>query len=129
MGWRIPEPESVVELPRPRLWNRLRRLGGAYYFRPPSAWLHAANWRTLGNRECARTNILYFWLVIAVIVASLSLMFVKEPTIVKLIDRAEKPLAACLFFGWYVGLGREQVQHVREGRTVSTKNGAGAFRC
>ncbi len=123
------EPESVVELPRPRLWNPAAAAWWSLLLSPAfGAWLHAANWRTLGNRECARTNILYFWLVIAVIVASLSLMFVKEPTIVKLIDRAEKPLAACLFFGWYVGLGREQVQHVRS-CAVSTKNGAGAFRC
>ena len=118
--------EPVLVSPRPRRWNPAAAAWWSLLLTPAfGAWLHAANWRTLGNRTHVQMNMAFFWLTIGIAAASVGTMFVRDPSLLKLIEFVEKPMPVALLAGWYAAAGREQVQHVRELRGEYEKRGWG----
>jgi hypothetical protein len=96
---------------RPRLWNPNAAASWSILLSPCfGALLHAQNWSTLGNPSMARTNRVFFWvllgipLISALVVGGLALSGVEVPQFVA------NAIPLGLLFGWYFGCGKRQVE-------------------
>jgi len=95
-----------------RLWNpNAAAAWGFLLFTPAfSAWLHAINWREIGEPQRARTNMIWVWAVLAYLILLTGTEFVPLP---KLLDTALARLGApLLWLAWYGFEGRVQSQYV-----------------
>lgn len=90
----------------PALWNPKAVAIWALLLSPLFAWLHAENWEALGEPEKARRNR---WFVFAVVGVALG------GTLLSLLGGIRIPLYASLllWLGWFVTMGREQIEWVR----------------
>jgi len=65
---------------RPALWNPNAAAMWSLLLSPAfGAYLHAANWRSLGNQHRAAANMGWFWLTVGVLVFSLATPFLPLP--------------------------------------------------
>jgi hypothetical protein len=107
--------ESNIELEkteRPSLWNPNAAAMWSLLLTPAfGAYLHAANWRTLGDSEHAKANKLCVWLTFVFMAVIVGTLFIPES---KVIDKGMRVVGIGLMAGWYFGLGRAQAQHLKE---------------
>lgn len=101
-------PEQV----RPQLWNPNAAANWSLLLTPAfGAYLHAANWRALGNPARARVNMVWFWVTIAFLIVNLGTLFAPET---KAIEGIMRLAGLALLLGWYFTQGRSQAKYVKE---------------
>jgi len=101
-----------VETVPPRLWNPNAAALWSLLLTPAfGAYLHAPNWRTLGDSEHAKANKLCVWLTFVFMAVIVGTLFIPES---KVIDKGMRVVGIGLMTGWYFGLGRAQAQHIKE---------------
>lgn len=105
-----------------RLWNPKVAAGLGFLFTPAfSAWLHAINWREIGEPERARANMIWVWGIFAYLVFIIgTVLFPLPKTLDAAIGRVLTPL---LWLAWYGFEGRTQVQYVKSLGGHYKKNG------
>ena len=102
-----PFPPPTVATDKVRLWNPNAAALWSVLLSPAfGAFLHAQNWRMLGDVKRARANMFWFFLVIVICVVA---AFV--PAIPK---EAQTPLGIGLLVGWYYSQGKPQIQYVKD---------------
>jgi hypothetical protein len=111
-----PGGESVTtqapELDRPRLWNPSAAALWCLLFTPAfGGFLHAANWRALGDRQHLKIN--HFWIAATFILLAVNVgtLFVPESKSIDMIFRAA---GIALLIGWYTTAGKTQVEYVKD---------------
>ncbi len=71
-----PYPSAAPLPAMPPLWNPQAAAGWSLLFTPAfGAWLHASNWRTLGDPAKARSNMIWVWATLAMLVGVALLVF------------------------------------------------------
>jgi hypothetical protein len=99
--------------PGPALWNPQAAALWSLLFSPVfGAWLHALNWRALGDPERQRRSVRWMMagLAICVFYVVVGLAWA-DPDIA---DRISSATALAYLLAWYLGPGREQIRTVRE---------------
>lgn len=94
-----------------RLWNPKVAAGLGFLFTPAfSAWLHAINWREIGEPDRARANMVWVYGIFVYLVLILGTVLVPLP---KALDSAiGRVLTPLLWLAWYWFEGRKQSQYV-----------------
>lgn len=100
-----PEPELDT---RPALWNPNYASFFVLIAIPISAWLHAKNWRALGNDKLCRANQ---WYAVIITLLIPCLVLVETLTNIKM---PYSTVAICGAGFWYFMLGRHQIAFVKE---------------
>lgn len=77
-------------------------------FTPFGAYLHAKNWEVLGDEKLAEQNMLFVWVILAIIFAVFILDMLTGITIPNLVATLVPLLV------WYTQLGKKQVSYVKE---------------
>lgn len=101
------QPPPVSDI---RLWNPMAAILWSLLFTPAfGAFLHAQNWRALGDKPKATANLGYAWGIIAItlILLLVSFLFPDLPA------GATNGVGFALLGGWIFSSGRKQVQHVK----------------
>jgi hypothetical protein len=107
MGSEVHQPDGQ----RPALWNPNAAGLWSVLLTPAfGAYLHAANWRTLGQRERAAANMVWVWGTLALMLVIFITLFIPPP---KLVDDAIQACGLALLVGWYYTEGRRQTQYVK----------------
>jgi hypothetical protein len=96
----------------PRLWNPNAAALWSLLLTPAfGAYLHAANWRTLGDPGHAKANKLCVWLTFVFMAIIAGTLFLPESEV---IDKGMRAAGVGLLVGWYLSLGRSQAQYIKE---------------
>src|SRR5439155_9081546 len=103
-----PEPPPQPTPPgNVRLWNPNAAALWSVLLSPAfGAFLHAQNWRILGDAKRARANMFWFFLIIVICAVA-----VFAPAIPK---QAQAPLGIGLLAGWYYSQAKAQIQYVND---------------
>ena len=102
------QPQTAEEYYVPKLWNPTAAVIWAILFSPVfGAWLHAINWRELGEEKLAKQNMYFVWGVVAL---DLAIFFVLMFTDIQL---PRFRLAAAIWAAWFAVLGKKQIDFVR----------------
>jgi len=75
------------------------------------AWLHAMNWREIGEPRLARANMIWVWATFALLALNLATLFVHLPRSAEALARFSGIL---LWAAWFWSLGRKQVRYVKD---------------
>jgi len=94
-----------------RLWNPRAGAIWGFFILPLGAGLHALNWREIGEPYRARSNLIWMWGVIALVVL-LSVVGIMLPQN-RLIDALARGTGLMLWCGWYWTQGRVQVDYAK----------------
>ena len=89
-----PLSQQPISAANERLWNPNAAALWSVLLSPAfGAFLHAQNWRTLGDRQRARANMVWFFVVIVIVVVATFLPAIPSA--------AQAPLGIGLLAGWY----------------------------
>lgn len=103
---------SVASHARPRLWNPNAAGLWSLLFSPAfGALLHAKNWRTLGNLQRAKANMVWFWFVVAFLALAVATMPLGD---VPGLDRTFQIVGIALLIVWFYRQCKPQMQYVKE---------------
>lgn len=106
----IPLPTSPSSLQNlHHLWNPNAAALWCLLLTPAfGAWVHAKNWRSLGDATRAKANMIWFWATLGLLAASLVTILFSP-----LRDLNLSWLQLLLLLGWYLSVGRTQVNLVK----------------
>ncbi len=108
----VGEFEEPIEPIRPELWNPNAAANWSLLFTPAfGAYLHARNWRTLGNPSRALVNLVWVGVTIVFLIVNLGTLFLPDS---KGIDGVMRAVGLGLLLGWYFTQGRGQAQYVKD---------------
>ena len=100
----VAEEEYYV----PQLWNPTAAAIWAFFLSPIlGAWLHAINWRELGEKKLAEQNMYFVWGTVA---SGFVLMLIEA------VANIEFPAVAsstAIWAAWFFPLGKKQIDFVR----------------
>lgn len=123
-NWQPGEPNQASEVAlspaKPKLWNPLATAAWSFLLCSAlGSWLQAANWRELGRPEKARKCMGWFYGYIFSAIAYVFILphFLRTP---ELLDYTWGLLATII---WYLLIGKEQIEHVRESRLSYERKG------
>jgi hypothetical protein len=95
---------------RPALWNPNAAGLWSVLLTPAfGAYLHAANWRTLGKPERASANMVWVWGTVAFMLLVIVTIFLPPSTF---IDAVARGGSIGLLVGWYYTEGKRQTQYL-----------------
>ena len=99
-----------------RLWNPNAASCLSLFFTPVfGAWVHAVNWRSLGENDKARQSMKWVWGILFFLLGDLMIDISGQsfsiPSITYLV----------ILLLWYFCLGKSQIKHVKTKQTVYTK--------
>ena len=103
--------DQRVDYPAPRLWNPNVAANWSLLFSPIfGAWVHAKNWKELGDYEKAKKSMLwvYGYTIFAVIVS-----FVPDFPNISVIG---------ITVFWYTSFAKEQINYVKSGKNYEKKS-------
>jgi len=104
--------EEPNEPQRPRLWNPSAAANWCLLFSPVfGAYLHAINWRTLGEPERAAANMRWVWGCLVLLVLTLASLFLPESPV---LDRAFQFAWLITLITWYFRQAKPQIEHVKQ---------------
>ena len=94
------------------MWNPNAAANWSLLFTPAfGAYLHAVNWRTLGEPKRAAANVTWICVTIAYLVIVIATVLLPDQMAVEVVLR----LAGLgLLIGWYFSQGRAQVKYIKE---------------
>src|SRR6185295_3877185 len=109
----VGDPDLQAAAPvRPRLWNPNAAANWSLLLTPAfGAYLHAMNWRTLGKPEHARTNMVWVWMTVVILMINFATLFMPDS---KTVDGLLRSAGLGLLVGWYVTQARSQMKYVKE---------------
>jgi hypothetical protein len=97
---------------RPHLWNPSAAANWSLLFTPAfGAYLHAVNWRALGEHERARANMVWAGVTLAFLASNVGTLFIPES---KAVEGAVRLAGLGLLGGWYFSQGRSQAKYIKE---------------
>jgi hypothetical protein len=100
-----PPPDSP-----PRLWNPNAAACWSLVFSPAfGAFLHARNAESLGRTDEAKANRVWFYASLAYLGVVLATIFISV-----IPDAVYRGTGIGILVGWYVSLGKKQVQYVKD---------------
>jgi hypothetical protein len=94
------------------IWNPNAASNWSVIFTPAfGSYLHALNWRTLGEQDRASSSMNWFYLSLVMFVVYLCIaMFVADE---KAAEHAARGLSVLYLTIWYISAGRSQAKYVR----------------
>ena len=111
-GQSSPYPSASPFPMAPALWNPGAAASWSLLFTPAfGAWLHASNWRTLGQPDKARASMIWVWLSLAVVLGVALLAVVSSSDGMTSLTRIA---GIALLLSWYFGSATGQVKYVKE---------------
>lgn len=95
-----------------RLWNPKAAAAWGFLFFSPAfgAWLHALNWREIGDPKRARANMIWVWVTLGYLLFNAGTLLVTLPESVDVLARVSGML---FWLAWYWSQGRVQVDYVK----------------
>ena len=111
----MPSESRETGLALPRLWNPTTAASlSLLFFTGFGAYLHAANWRTLGDHRRARASIVWVWVWVGLVCADFALAFVRLPLAGLLIVFGTRlVLHLGVLVAWRFLAASEQIRHVK----------------
>lgn len=90
----------------PQLWNPNAAACWSLLFSPIfGAWLHAKNWRALGNEHKAKQSMIW---VYCSIIATIAVLLLPLP------DAVSRGVGIGLLVAWYVSSAKDQIHFVKD---------------
>jgi len=110
----VSEMKEMKAEPGVALWNPDAATKWSLLFTPAfGAYLHALNWRAMGERKRARASMNWFYVGLSVLAFNLSLgFFVSNDSVARL-------AALVYILSWYFSSARVQAKHVKQRYGVS----------
>lgn len=109
----LPTNSVAGSQPAPALWNPNAAALWSLLFSPVfGAWLHALNWRALGDLQRQQRSARWMMVGVAVAVFHVAMAIAWNDPVIS--DRVSSATGITYLLAWYLGPGREQIRLVRE---------------